>query len=122
MKYYISLITNKQMGSNVIKKTRIQSPITPTEEQFKEWKRGTVLAAINKQPVLPIFIEYNREDFIKIVQRLYRKVGKSVSLHEEGSNLYRIPTKQGAFFEEIDHIPLYNDVYQNNIAVIKIKF
>ena len=125
MKYYISLITNKQHNSNIIKRTRIQSPIVPTEKQFEEWKIESLRAFTNKEPVLPMFIEYNYDIFIEVVLKFYRIIQKNVTIEketeDEKSLLFRIPTKQGAFFEHIDHIALYSDEYKSNIAIIKVK-
>lgn len=125
MKYYISLITNKQHNSNIIKRTRIQSPITPTDAKFQEWRIESLRAFINKEDVLPMFIEYNYDDFVKVIKKLYRIIQKNISIEKDEENekslLFRIPTKQGAFFEHIDHITLYSDEYKSNIAVIKVK-
>lgn len=121
MKYYINLVTNKSPNSHLIKSTRIQSSLIPTEEQFKEWKIKSLEQFIVTGQSSLLILELSQQDFKKFVIKCYKSIGKNIDLHEENKNLYRIPTRQGAFFEEINHLMLYNDEYQSNIAVIKIK-
>lgn len=121
MKYYINLVTNKNPNSHLIKYTRIQSSMIPTEEQFQEWKIRSLEQFIITGKSSVMVLELSSQDFHKFVVKCYKAIGKNVELSSEGDNLYRIPTKQGAFFEQIDHLKLYNDEYKSIIAVIKIE-
>lgn len=121
MKYYIHLVTNKNPSSHLIKSTRIQSELVPTEEQFQEWKIKSLEQFLITGRSSMMILELSKQDFHKFITKCYKTIGKNVELSSEGENLYRIPTKQGAFFEQIDHLKLYNDQYKSIIAVIKIK-
>lgn len=120
MEYYINLISKRTHGSNLVSKTRVHSHIQPTEEQFEEWKKGTIESFIVGTHHHPMVIELEKEKFGEEVQKFYRKIGKKAE-QQDDSTVFKIPSKQGSFYEEIDHLWLYSPDYKSNIAVIKIK-
>jgi hypothetical protein len=121
MEFYIDLIVKRSLSDKEPdRKTRIKSLIKPSIEQIEEWKTGSVKKFILPCTFSLMLIKLPKQDFQNFVFKCYKSIGKNIELNGEHENLYRIPTKQGAFFEEIDSLFLYSSEYGLNIAKIII--
>lgn len=120
MDYYINLISKRIHGSTIISKTRVQSPVKPSKDIFEEWKLKTIDSFVKGIHHQPMVINMTVEEFVSLVLKLYKKIGKRIE-QQDDSLTFKISTKQGSFYEEIDHLWLYSPEYKANIAVIKTK-
>jgi len=121
MEYYINLISKRVPGSSLVSMTRVHSPIEPSEEEFERWKLKTIDCFVKGIQHEPIVINITEDKFVRLIYSLYRKIGKKIEQCDKNSLTFKISTKHGSFYEEIDHLWLYSPEYKSNIAVIKIK-
>ena len=127
MKFHTNIVSKKSMnGETSYSRINIQGikeieDLLPTEEQFKEWIRDTLIKINTGQPADMIHIKVKHDVYVDIVKTLYRKLGKNITLYEEDTTYFRIPTrKQNAFYEDISSIFLISEELRVATIVIHV--
>lgn len=116
---YIYLTTKREPNSSIVQRTRIQAPTyIVSKQELQTWREDSLREFLLTGKVSILTKQVPIEIFEKLVKKLYKKLGKNIERYEDTSS-FRIPTKNGAFYEKIDTIQVYSSDYKSIIAEIK---
>ena len=126
MIFYTNIISKRNLnGSHSYSRIKIDSEkeftdIIPKKKDILKWAIETAYKVRLGLPPDIIHIKVKRDFYEEIVKKLYRKIGKEVSIEEELQ--FRIPLKRNKsyFFEEINQIELYSEELGLKTIVIHI--
>jgi len=124
MNFKIKLISNRNFHTDQYSFTEIKSEgikeletILPTKDQIVEFAKDNLLRFQTKQPQELIHILLPYEEFVSLVKRLYKKIGKHITVDE--GLLFKIPMKnKKSFFQEVTSIVLYSEELQIDTIII----
>lgn len=116
---YIYLTTKREPNSTIVQRTRVQAPTYIVSKQdLQAWREDSLREFLLTGKVSILTKQVPIEIFEKLVKKLYKKLGKNIERYEDTCQ-FRIPTKRGAFYENIDTIQVYSSDYKAIIAEIK---
>lgn len=127
MKLYLNLLIKKTLKGED-QRTRILidnvpelKALEPDEITFEKWREFSTKVWLESGKLEMLNLKTSKENFYNIVKKAYKFTGKEIEVYDEKINSFRIPMKEGFFFECINKLELYSDIYENNIIILKIK-
>ena len=127
MKLYLDLLIKKS-PNGTDKKTRILidnipelKKLEPSETTMEKWREFSTKVWLESGKIEKLQIKLEKDHFYNIVKSAYKYVGKNIEVYDEKINSFRIPIKEGYFFECINKLDLYADIYGMSIITLKIK-
>jgi hypothetical protein len=102
-----------------IENIKIIEDLIPEDRDIAVWAIDSYNKLMTNQDAGLIHIKVKEDLFIEIIKNLYKKVGKSVMLYQEGSFLFKIPLKKGnSFFEYIQKVILFSEELRSEVIQI----
>lgn len=96
--------------------------LIPTDEDIVQWEADQLDQITNNKEFDPIHIKIKFEDFVIILKKLYKKIGKELYFqHKDEYNflILRSKVKDTVFEKEIKQINLYSKQYRLPIVIIE---
>lgn len=94
--------------------------LIPSDEDIIQWEADQLEQIQNNKEFDPIHIKINFEDFVTIIKKLYRKIGKRIyQLRQDELGFMIDSTKEMVFEKEIKQINLYSNKYRIPIIIIE---
>lgn len=127
MKLYLDLLVKKtpngkdQYSRICIDNIKGLKELHPDDITLEKWREFSTKVWIETGKLELLEIKVEKEKFNKYIKTAYKHFGKNIELIDEKLNIFRIPIKEGAFFDQIKSFKLYSDVYETEIITISIK-
>lgn len=96
--------------------------LIPTDEDIVQWEADQLEQIQNNGNFDPIHIKISFEDFVTIIKKLYKKIGKELYFqHKDEYNflILRSKVKDTVFEKEIKQINLYSKQYRLPMVIIE---
>lgn len=103
---------------NILRIKEIEDLI-PSDEDMIQWESDQLEQIENGQEFDPIHIKISFEDFLTILQKLYRKIGMSVDVHNKEEMEFVHKLIRGSWYKEIKQINLYTKKYRIPMIIIE---
>lgn len=94
--------------------------LIPSDEDIVQWEADQLDQITNNKEFDPIHIKIKFEDFVIILKKLYKKIGKRIyQLRQDELGFMIDSTKEMVFEKEIKQISLYSKKYRIPIVIIE---
>lgn len=96
--------------------------LIPSDEDIIQWEADQLEQIENNQEFDPIHIKIKFEDFVTILKKLYKKIGKELYFQHKDEYNFLITLskeKETVFEKEIKQINLYSKKYRIPIIIIE---
>jgi hypothetical protein len=96
--------------------------LIPSDEDIVQWEVDQLEQIENNQEFDPIHIKIKFEDFVTILKKLYKKIGKELYFQHKDEYNFLITLskeKETVFEKEIKQINLYSKQYRLPMVIIE---